>query len=138
MLLEAIRLSLQEEEQRKSKPTEGKGKSVERTDSSNTTAKAGSSSGADGGSGAEENTSSGGGLEGMFNFRSLEQMIAGQEARRQRPRLPTEEEGGGGGGDVGKGKGKDGSSSSGGGGGGSNAGNAEDLRSAKGKIVDRS
>lgn len=137
MLLEAIRLSLQEEEQRKNKPAEGKGKSVERTDSSNTTGKAGSSSGTDGGSGAEENASSGGGLEGMFNFRSLEQMIAGQEARRQRHRLPMEEEeGGDGGGDVGKGKGKDGSSSSGGGGG--NAGNAEDLRSAKGKIVDRS
>ncbi|KAG0123346.1 hypothetical protein HOY82DRAFT_495258 [Tuber indicum] len=133
MLLEAIRLSLQEEEQRKNKPAEGKGKSVERTDSSDTAAKAGSSSGADGDSGAEENAS--GGLESIFNFRSFEQMIAGQEARRQRPRLRTEEGGGGGGGsDIGKGKGKDGSSSSSGG----DAGNVEDLRSAKGKIVDRS
>ncbi|PWW73617.1 hypothetical protein C7212DRAFT_299931 [Tuber magnatum] len=137
MLLEAIRLSLQDEEQHKNKPAEGKGKSVERTDSSGTTAQAGSSSSADGEGGAEENPS--GGLESMFNFRSLEQMIAGQEAQRQRQQLRAEEGGGGGGGgEIGKGKGKDGSSSSISGGGGGDAGNVADIRSAKGKIVDRS
>ncbi|CUS11776.1 unnamed protein product [Tuber aestivum] len=133
MLLEAIRLSLQEEEQHGNKPAEGKGKSVERADSPNTTAQAGSSSGADGENGAEENAS--GGLESMFNFRSLEQMIAGQEAQRQRMEEGGGGGGGGGGSDVGKGKGRDGSSSSSGGG---YAGNAADVRSAKGKIVDRS
>ncbi|RPA92619.1 hypothetical protein L873DRAFT_159152 [Choiromyces venosus 120613-1] len=139
MLLEAIRLSLQDEEQRKNKPAEGKGKSVERTDSSNTTATAGSSSSPDTAtaeSGTEENAGSG--LESMFNFRSLEQMIAGQEARRYHRVHLEETHGGGREGEEGrKGKGKDPSSSTAADG-TANA-NGEDLRSAaKGKIVDRS